>query len=219
MKRWLLPLLVLANLALALWVASMWFTPQGHLVGLRWEPPAPLPPALGDAPTLPGTEVDLGRYVATLERPLFSPSRRMPPPPPPASAPAVSDAPPDLQVLGIYGTQAAEGAQSGGMVARIDGRTRRFKIGDSIGGWTLKALRADEVVLALGQAERAYPLRRMAADTLAAAEAGTRDSASAPAVSPSQQAARDKDLREMRDRVRRMNVLRARTGLPPLPEP
>ncbi|GAB1390524.1 hypothetical protein MASR1M6_27060 [Rubrivivax sp.] len=62
-----------------------------------------MPPALDAEAPLPATEVDVARYVATLEKPLFSPSRRPPPPPQAASAAPVVDTPPDLRVLGLYG--------------------------------------------------------------------------------------------------------------------
>lgn len=220
MRRMLLPLLLAGNVALALWLAWLWVTPAGQVKGVQWQQPAPLPPALdGDTP-LPETGVDTGRYVAMLERPLFSPSRRMPPPPQAASAPPVVDTPPDIRVLGLYGSS-ADGAV-GGMVARIDGQVKRVKVGDAVGRWTLKALRPGEAVLSMGDSEQVYPLRRAAADEPPPAADGTRAPAGAaapPARSPQLQAMQEQEKRELRERVRRMNVLRARAGLPPLPEP
>ena len=40
MKRYALPALLLVNGALAVWLAWMWFTPQGALRNVRWQPPA-----------------------------------------------------------------------------------------------------------------------------------------------------------------------------------
>ena len=76
MKRWTLPLLLALNLGLLAWLASLWFTPDGRLTGVRWQPPPALKPSLDGGSALPATGVELGRYVATLERPLFMPSRR-----------------------------------------------------------------------------------------------------------------------------------------------
>ena len=220
MRRMLLPLLLAGNVALALWLAWLWVTPAGQVKGVQWQQPAPLPPALdGDTP-LPETGVDTGRYVATLERPLFSPSRRMPPPPQAASAPPVIDSPPDIRVLGLYGSS-ADGAV-GGMVARIDGQVKRVKVGDAVGRWTLKALRPGEAVLSMGDSEQVYPLRRAAADEPPASSiadnagpAGAPSAPRAPAVDPMRQ----RQIEEARANVRRINALRARSGLPPVPEP
>ena len=163
MRRLVLPLLALATLALLGLLAWLWITPQGQWVGVTWQPPAPIKPSLDGPSGLPQTGVELGRYVATLERPLFVASRRPPPPPPAASAPIVVDTPPDLRVLGLYGRK-GDGATIGGMIARVDGQVKRLRIGDSVGRWTLKALRPGEAVLALGETEQVYPLRRAAAD-------------------------------------------------------
>ncbi|ODU10755.1 MAG: hypothetical protein ABS84_01925 [Rubrivivax sp. SCN 71-131] len=228
MRRAVLPLLLLANLGLALWLAALWFTPEGRLADLRWQPPPPLPPVLDAGAPLPATGVELSRYVATLEQPLFSPSRRAPPPPQAASAAPVADAPPELRVLGLYGTHATEGEASGGprggMIARVDGQVKRVKIGDAIGRWTLKALRPGEAVLAQGDVEHVYPLQRAASTPpppdAASADNPPREAPSAstprtPAANPYYQ----RQVDEARANVRRVNALRARSGLPPLPEP
>lgn len=220
MRRWVLPLLVLANVGLTLWLASLWFTPQGRLLDVSWRAPSPVAPALDTIDSLPSIGVDAARYIATLEHPLFSPSRRPPPPPQAASATPVSDAPPDLFVLGLYGSHEDQADAKGGVIVRVDGQVKRLKVGDTIGPWTLKAIRPGEAVLSLGEIERAYELRRVVSeDSVPAGEAAR---VAPPTAAPSMNAAqamREQDRREMRERVRRMNVLRARTGLPPLPEP
>ena len=169
MRRWSLLLLALLVLGLVAALAWLWLRPDGHGAALRWQAPAPLRPSLEAAAPLAVADVDLGRYVATLDRPLFVPSRRPPPPPPPPpSTPVVVDTPPDLRVLGLYGRRAegegAAGPSSGGMIARVDGQVKRVRIGEAVGRWTLKALRPGEAVLALGDTERVYPLRRLVPD-------------------------------------------------------
>jgi hypothetical protein len=222
MRRWVLPLLLLLNLGLLAWLAWQWFTPQGQWKGVHWQPPAPLKPALDGGVALPETGIELGRYVATLERPLFAPSRRPPPPPLAASAPpVVIDTPPDLRVLGLYGAR-GEGAGSGGMIARIDGQVRRVRVGGSVGRWTLKELRPGEAVLSLNGTEQTYPLRRAGPDeppVSASADNAGSGAAASPARPTAAQASMQKEIELARERVRRMNVLRARSGLPPLPEP
>lgn len=228
MRRWTLPLLLLANLGLALWLASLWFTPEGRLRALQWQPPPPLPPALDADQALPATGVEVERYVATLERPLFSPSRRPPPPAPAASAAPVVDTPPDLRVLGLYGVHGGAGEApapaAGGMIARIDGQVKRVKVGDAVGRWTLKALRPGEAVLASGEVEHVYPLQRNKPGATSE-EVGSVDNAAAgaspPAVSraPAANPYYQRQVEEARANVRRINALRARSGLPPVPEP
>lgn len=223
----MLPLLLLANLGLAFALAALWFTPEGRLANVRWQPPASVPPALDAGAALPGTGVELARYVATLEQPLFSPSRRPPPRPQVAgaAAPAV-DTPPELYVLGLYGTHAGQGTGEarGGMIARIDGQVKRVKIGDAIGRWTLKALRPGEAVLALGDSEHVYPLQRTTSATSTPASASadnapTESSSSATPRIPAVNSYYQRQVDEARANVRRVNALRARSGLPPLPEP
>ena len=218
MKRWTLPLLLALNLGLLAWLASLWFTPDGRLTGVRWQPPLALKPSLDGGSALPATGVELGRYVATLERPLFTPSRRPPPPPQVAAAPVVVDTPPDVRVLGLYGTRGEGGA--GGMVARIDGKVRRVRIGDAVGRWTLKELRPGEAVLVSGDSQQVYPLQRAAPGE--AATAAVTDNAAPAAAAPRSTVAdalRKRRDEETRANVRRLNVLRAQHGLPLLPEP
>lgn len=216
MRRHVLLLLVAANLALAALLAWLWLTPQGQWRGVHWEPPQPVRPALADAPALPAFEVDLGRYVATLERPLFAPSRRPPPPPQAAASAPASEPMPDIRLLGLYGSSGA-----GGVIASIDGKVRRLRVGESVGGWSLKELRAGEIVIGRGDEVRTLRLTRSTGGEPAptTAAAGT----SAPAVSSATPSAADaykqSELERVRTQVRRMNVLRARSGMPPLPEP
>jgi hypothetical protein len=220
MKRWTLPVLLVLNLGLLAWLASMWLTPDGRLAGVHWQPPSALKPSLDGGLPLPATGVELGRYVATLERPLFMPSRRPPPPPQAAAAPVVVDTPPDVRVLGLYGTR-GEGA-TGGMVARIDGQVKRVRVGDAVGRWTLKELRPGEAVLASGDSQQVYPLQRAAPGELASAPV-TDNAAPAAAPSAPRPAAldpmRQRQIEDARANVRRINVLRARSGMPPVPEP
>lgn len=216
MRRWTLPLLVLLVLALAAALAWLWLRPDGRGAALRWQPPAPLPPALAVPQPLPETDADLAHYVATLDRPLFVASRR-PPPPPPPTAVAV-DTPPDLRVLGLYGRPGD--AAGGGMIARVEGQVRRVRVGEAVGRWTLKALQPGQAVLALGDTEQVYPLRRPAPDEAAppSGDNAAPDSP-APARPPAANAQRQRQIEEARQNLRRVNAIRARSGLPLLPEP
>jgi hypothetical protein len=220
MKRHVLPLLAALNLALAALLAWLWLTPQGELRNVRWVPPEPVRPVLADAPPLPTFEMDGGRYVATLERPLFAPTRRPPPPPQAAaSGPAVEPLP-DIRLLGLYG-----GGGAGGAIASVDGKVRRLRVGEAIAGWSLKEVRGKELVLARGDETRSIELKRSTgaepppAATAGGAPAGVAAAPAAGGAPTAAQAAYKQDVERAREQVRRMNVLRARRGLPPLPEP
>lgn len=207
----MLPLLVAINVALLVMLGRLWVAPDGRLHGVDWHAPAPLPPAIDAGPRLPDVGADLTRFVATLERPLFVPSRRMPPPPAASAPVVVAEVAPDVKVLGLYGSAEA----GGGMIARIDGQVRRVKIGAGVGRWVLKAVRPGEAVLALGDTEQVYPLQRVLAP-------GPDAPASAAAPSPEQRPAAQSQIEQARERalrrLRDMNARRARAGLPPLPE-
>jgi hypothetical protein len=218
MKRHVLLLLAALNLALAALLAWLWLTPQGELRNVRWLPPEPVRPALADAPPLPAFEIDANRYVATLERPLFAPTRR---PPPPQAAAAAVEPLPDIRLLGLYG-----GGGAGGAIASVDGKVRRLRVGEAIAGWSLKEVRGRELVLARGDETRSIELKRSTGAEPPTAAAAGGGAAGAAAAAPAAggaptavQAAHNQDIERAREQVRRMNVLRARSGRPPLPEP
>lgn len=218
MRRHALPLLAVLDLALAGALAWLWFTPDGKLRDVRWQPPQPVPPAIADAKPLPAPDVDVARYVATVERPLFVPSRRPPPKPQDvAAAPPPPDPLPNIRLLGLYGN-----ADAGGMIASVDGKVRRVRVGDTVAGrWTLQKLGTNEAVVARDGEERTVALVRNsgpAAETVAAADTA----GAAPAAAPARQATAansEADLERRREQVRRMNAARARRGIPLLPEP
>jgi hypothetical protein len=86
----------------------------------------------------------------TLDRPLFSPSRRRPPAPSPpvvqAPAPPAPPAPPpDLVLFGVV--MDGEGARAV-VRAGADKRLLRAQIGDEIDGWKVAQIEGRKVVLA-----------------------------------------------------------------------
>jgi len=217
MRRWALPLLVIVNLALLGWLASRWVTPAGEWLGVKWPSPAAMRPALDGGNALPQTGVDVGRFVATLERPLFVATRRPPPPPQAASAAAVTDPLTDLRLLGVYGNQ-----QVGGVIVRVDSRVRRLKVGESLNGWTLRSVRPDAVELARGDEVRSIEIKRTAVIEPQLASADGAAAGASPAGNARSSALDEvqrRDREERRAQTMRMNALRARMGVPPLPEP
>lgn len=218
MRRWALPLLVVVNLALLGWLVSRWLTPSGEWIGVRWTAPVPQRPTLEGGTALPQTGVDLSRFVATLEKPLFVATRRPPPPPQAASAPSAADPLTDLRLLGVYGNQ-----QVGGVIFRVDSRVRRLKVGETLNGWTLRSVQANAVELARGDEVRSIEIKRTAGlePQPTSADLPT-TSAAQPGMGARSAALEEMQRREREERraqIMRMNALRARMGAPPLPEP
>ncbi|MCU0814468.1 MAG: hypothetical protein MUC32_09195 [Burkholderiaceae bacterium] len=218
MRHYALPLLAALNLALAGLLAWLWLTPDGELRDVRWQPPQPVPPVLADAKPLPAFDIDVVRYLATLERPLFLATRRPPPKPDEVAAAPPPDPMPNIRLLGVYGND-----DVGGVIANVDGKVRRVRVGDSLSGrWVLKSRDGLRAVVARGDEQRTIELVRSAApppETVAATDTDTAAGGEPAAAAPARTAARERDLERRRDQVRRMNAARARRGMPPLPEP
>lgn len=108
--------------------------------------PAPAQEALAN----PLAREPLAGYSATRERPLFAPSRRPPPPPVVArqepEPPPPPPEPPNVTLLGVVSDESGPRAlvRPGPM-----DKVRGVRIGDEIGGWTIAAIEATRIVLAL----------------------------------------------------------------------
>jgi hypothetical protein len=159
MRKSTVRILIFLNVVLACGLAWLWFDPDGKVKNIHWEAPAPrradfasLVPSIGQA-----REGDVGQFVATLDRPLFSPSRRPPPPvivtaPPPPPPPDPLN---NTQLLGLFA-----GAQSGGILARVDGKIRRIRVNERIGDWTIQTVKDRDVVFVRGNETRVVHLDR-----------------------------------------------------------
>jgi hypothetical protein len=157
MRRNTTVLLVAVNVLLACLLAWLWIEPQGGLRNVHWQPPAPIKPDLGGslaAASLGRDDADVARFMAILDRPVFSPTRRPPPPPKTVAVAAVQADP--LAGVHLYGL--FSGSDGGGVIARVDGKTQRVKISETIGDWSLKEIRASEVVFSRGAETRVVPL-------------------------------------------------------------
>lgn len=138
MKRLALPLLGLICTALALLLAALWIHPDGRLRNTRWQPPTPitadykqmLPLLHEPAPT------SSSQFLALLERPLFSETRRPPPPPPPPNPVAP---PPDTlstaQLVAVF-----DSAQVVSVILRIQDKNRRVRLHEAVDGWVLRSV-------------------------------------------------------------------------------
>lgn len=123
--------------ALTIVLAALWFHSDGRVRNVQWKAPLPQPQNfLAMIPTLaPREKADTRRFLAMLERPLFSPVRRPPPPPPPAAPPEEQHPFPNVHLFGLYG-----GDSGGGAVVSLNGKNQRLRINESIAGWRLSAI-------------------------------------------------------------------------------
>lgn len=216
-----LHLLSVLNLGLALGLASLWLDPNAEPVPqIFWTAPAPVSPEIATPTVALMTDPQGGNpdaYPAILARPMFAPDRRPPPPPAPPVVPPPPP-PPDpfasVQITGLFT------GPSGGVLARVEGKIRRVKIGQSIGAWKLETVEGREATFKQGEQERklslAYaklnvPLPPPASPVPAAI---LRPQAPPQNLSAIQQTQQD----EQRERLRRRNELRIANGLPPLTE-
>lgn len=160
-------LLIALSLLLAAALATLWLDPLTlQLRSTQWQPPAAREPDFAAmAPLLASrASPDAAQFAATLQRPLFSPSRRPPvplPPPAPAKPPlaavVVEKPPPDplaeVKILGMYA-----GANSGGIIAMVDGKARRAHLNDKIGDWTITSIGDRDVTFSQAGTTRVLPL-------------------------------------------------------------
>ena len=187
MKRYALNLLLLLNATLALVLAWMWFAPDGSLRNAHWTAPPPRTANYSAMlPPLPGiASADTSQFIAMLDRPLFSSSRR-PPPPPPPPAPAQAQAPVDnLSTARLSGLFFGDGV--GGIIINIAGKHRRVRLNEGVDGWLLKSIQERSVTFARGGESRTLPLPRGALTTytgLAPAPGQAAMNLATPGVSP-----------------------------------
>lgn len=211
MIRYARSALVAVNLALIAILAWYWLDASGHLRSMRWLPPSPMQPewpafASASAPTL---GQDTSAFLVTLERPLFSPTRK-PPPPKPVVAEVQPEVDPlaGMQVVGIYGS-----GDRGGIIAVIDGKMQRKTVGQRLGPWELRSIAGREITLVQGAETRTVRISRVAA----VSEVPAGQPSAAPRGAPVVLQGPDVSVEDARrDRIRRLNELRAKGGMPPL---
>ena len=220
MRAFTLRLLGVMMVLLLLALAWQWLGPDGRLRPVQWQAPDPhQPDYAGMLERIPGSgSTDITRFVATLERPLFSPSRRPPPPPPPPTVAPPPPPPDPLASVHLFGVFMGEDDQ-GGIIARVDGKPRRIYTGQNIGAWTLKRIEDRKVTMVRGAETRVLNLVHARAPEPAAVAAAPAPGAAPPAAGAGPAPATPRpDVSEMvRRRTELRNAARAKAGLPPLP--
>ncbi len=196
-------LLLLLVLGLGAGLLSLWLDQQGHWRNITWAVPAAKAPDI-KAPVdiLPAAGNPAPSYASIQERPLFAPDRRPPPPPPPPP-------PPDpfvgIQIYGLF-TGTTEG-----VLARVEGKMRRIKIGDAIGAWTLKRIEGRQITFKQGEQTRHLQLAYAKLNTVVPPPPIVATAAPGSPVG-AQPAANHQDA--YREELARRNAVRASRGLP-----
>jgi hypothetical protein len=135
-------------------LAWLWVDPQGGLRGVHWQAPASIKPELGaPAASIGAQDADTARFMVIVDRPVFNTSRRPAPSMAKGSGPAKSDPLDSVHLYGLF-----SGGAGGGAIVRVDGKTRRVMVSESIGDWSLKEVRPREAVFARGPESRVVPL-------------------------------------------------------------
>ncbi len=162
MKRYALHILLFVNVALALVLLWMWIATDGTVRNVHWQPPEPRRSDVdGLLPALPTVgSADTSRFVAMLDRPVFSSTRRPPPPPPPPPASAPPPPPDNLATASISGVYAGGG--QGGVIMFIAGKQRRLRMNDNVEGWVLSSIQDRVVSFTRGGETRTLLLPRAA---------------------------------------------------------
>lgn len=203
-------LLMLLVILLAGGLAWLWVDEQGQPKNIHWVAPAAMAPDLSTSASTQASANagDSSLLVAILERPLFAPDRRPPPPPAPPPPP---DPFADIQLLGIFS------GSNAGVLARVEGKVRRVKVGESVGAWSLKSIEGRNVTFAQGEDTRALRLNYARIDTVNAQPSASSGGAISGGAAPAASATPNRED-EARETLRRRNQIRAAKGLPLITE-
>jgi general secretion pathway protein N len=123
-------------------------------------------PVTVEPPPTPFMLPPLERFTAVVERPLFSPTRRMPPPPPLEEAPTTDlpevEAPvdqgpaePDLR---FFGTVRQAGTAAALVTYPATAEVARLRPGDAVGDWQVISVERNRLELGLGEERRSFEI-------------------------------------------------------------
>lgn len=221
-----LRILAVVNLGLAAGLANLWVDHDAQpLPQLFWNAPSAVPPEIAVPQIGLMTDPQAGNpnaYPDILARPIFAADRRPQPPPAPPQPPVLPPPPPppdpfaSVQITGLFT------GENGGVLARVEGKMRRIKIGQKVGAWTLHSVEGREATFKQGEQGEQERKLRLAYAKLNIPVPVPVQPAAAPNLPPrptaTLQALPLNQQEEQRDRLRRRNELRALNGLPPLTE-
>jgi len=204
------------NLALVCVLVWLWVDSDGELRNVKWVPPVAIKPNLSpaDQASVKLLHTDMLLALATLERPLFSSTRR---PPPPTEASIASPEPARDPLRGVVILGIFSGIDVGGIIATVDGVRKRVSVNGTIADWTLKAIDNRDVRFERNGESRVISLLRSQPTATSEATAIRLPAATAQQNTPNQVANAPVDA--IRDRYRRRNEMRVKAGLLPVPLP
>lgn len=156
MSRRMLSLFLLAVALAVVALLVLWLAPGPLAAWRHWQAPPPQAPKLDavQAALLHRNPAAGAAYPVVLERPLLSPSRRVPAPAKVASAPDAPEEPPPLAIELVKLRGLVAGPTLVGVLLEEEGGEPRFvRRGEKVGDWTLAGIegrmtvfkRADEV--------------------------------------------------------------------------
>lgn len=164
-------------------LALMWVTPSGEVRNVRWSPPpAQKTDYASMVSALPkDVVVSTAQFVAMLERPLFTLTRR--PPPPPESAAKEAPPPDNLSTAKLLGVMAA--GADGKAIVDVAGKVRRIGVRESLEGWTLSRVDDRSVTFASGGQTRVLALVKSRGTTYTGQSPAATAATPTPVASPS----------------------------------
>lgn len=207
--------------AAACLVAALWW--RWDTAPLRWTPPAAIVPdasifqvqkAQANKP-----QAGVSSYLAVLDRPVFSSDRR---------PPAAIDEKPQIAEVDIFSNLQLLGLLTGqeftGIIVRDNGKVRRIKVTDNVGGWQLQSvLDRDATFTRDGETKvlKLVPVKLATGGQNTAQANPAALTAPQPGAAPNSAediVALENQKREeaKRENIRKRNVLRASAGLPPI---
>ena len=179
----ILVLAALLVLPYLLWTGSTEPTPVVAASVTREAPVAADIVAVEPPPT-PLMLPPLERFTAVVERPLFSPTRRMPTPPPvvrEAHEAPVAEAPvdqgPEEPELRFFGTVRQGGTAAALVTYPATAEVARLRPGDTVGDWEVLSVDRNRLELGLGEERRSFEI-------FGAGMRGSPQTTEAPAPSP-----------------------------------
>ncbi|MFY8041417.1 MAG: hypothetical protein ACOVOD_00665 [Rhodoferax sp.] len=211
-----LRLLVLANLALIAVLCWQWIDGEGQIKNVRWSAPSSVTPDFSTDLSRPVElfPVSHNQFVATLDRPLFSPTRRQPPPVPIATPQVVVPDPfAAARLLGVFGD-----ARGAGILIQADGKIQRVRTGEMLGQWKLTGVQGRDVTFAQGEEKRLIQLVRSKAPAAVGVPSTAGPAATSPPAPISVEDFQARIRREERETLRLRNLERAKAGLPLITE-
>ena len=176
-----IPAMLGINVVLAGVLGVMWLGPQGALRHTQWQAPAPQSPNLDDAlqAVLQPNPAARGSFPEVVNRPVFSPTRRLAPPPPPEGAKEPAP-PPPIALDSVVLTGIVSGRAFTGVLAQVEGESRVLKRGDKVGDWSVAGIKGRDVRFTKGEETRTLVLP----NTLTDAPTPAPDAGKAAAVPP-----------------------------------